>query len=79
MEKQKEENEKLKKRIRELEASKKNERRGVERTDSVDTTASNQGSVYHQKPEARGEMQRSPLAALEKEIEGGESAAGTAE
>lgn len=79
MEKQKEENEKLKKRIRELEASKKSERRGVERNDSADTTASNQGSVYHQRPETRGEIPRSPLAALEKEIEGGESAAGTAE
>lgn len=79
LEKQKQENEMLKRRIRELEASKRNERRGVvERHDSVDTTASNQGSVYN-RSENRQEIPRSPLAALDKEIVGGESAAGTAE
>lgn len=79
LEKQKEENEKLKRRIRELESMKKNETRGViERMDSLDTTASNQGSIYI-RSDTRTEIPRSPLAALEKEIEGGESAAGTAE
>ena len=77
LEKQKEENEKLKRRIRELEASKKPERRSMERHDSLDTTASNQGSVCLAAV-TRGEILRSPLAALDKEIEGGESAAGTA-
>lgn len=69
----------LRRRIRELEASKRNERRGVvERHDSVDTTASNQGSVCN-RSETRQEIPRSPLAALDKAIVGGESAAGIAE
>ena len=55
----------------------KPERRSIDRHDSLDTTASNQGSVYLALV-TRGEISRSPLAALDKEIEGGESAAGTA-
>lgn len=79
LEKQKQENEMLKLRIRELEATKRNERRGVlERADSLNTTTSNQGSVQN-RSEIRGEVARSPLAALEKEIVGVKSAAGTAE